>query len=234
MFTTVAIFLLLLLGLVLILLPLNRLRELRRTIDALTERIAALERKSQGSETPAASERTAIPPSPRCGAAEGLADASPRRAEARSSGCEHSAAASATVTASSSAGNVVQLGSVHGSEVVRLAGRARSFSRRRFHGQILLREQSDHATRPDRDRRNGRPGFGRHGLVAGARSLPGHGPESLRHRHRHPLRRSFCGAFLLRAHFPNDGVFRHVRGHALFVSPRGESRARRSSSFSDC
>jgi hypothetical protein len=59
----IAIFLLLF-GLVLFLLSLNRLRELRRTIEALTERIAALERKSQGSETPAAPERTAIPPLP--------------------------------------------------------------------------------------------------------------------------------------------------------------------------
>ena len=101
-----------------------------------------------------------------------------------------------------------------------------------FTGQILLREQPDHATRADRDRRNSRSGFGRHGLVAGARPLPGHGPESLRHRHRHPLRRSFCRAFLLRAHFPNDGVFRHVGGHALFVPPRGKSSARRLSSFS--
>ena len=41
-----------------------RLRELRQTIDALTERIAALERKLQGSEPPAAPEKTAIPPSP--------------------------------------------------------------------------------------------------------------------------------------------------------------------------
>jgi uncharacterized membrane protein len=65
MFTTIAIFLLLFgLGLVLIVLPFNRLKELRRTIEALTERIAALERKAQGSETPAAPERTAIPPLP--------------------------------------------------------------------------------------------------------------------------------------------------------------------------
>ncbi len=63
MFATIAIFLLLV-GLVLFLLPLNRLRELRRTIEALTERIAALEQKSQGSETPPAPERTAIPPLP--------------------------------------------------------------------------------------------------------------------------------------------------------------------------
>jgi uncharacterized membrane protein len=63
MFTTLAISLLLL-GLVLILLPLNRLRELRRTIDALTERIAALERKSQSSGDPPAPEKAAIPPSP--------------------------------------------------------------------------------------------------------------------------------------------------------------------------
>ena len=65
MFTTFAIFLLLFaLGLALILLPLNRLKELRRTIDTLAERIAALERKSQGSETPAAPERIAVPPLP--------------------------------------------------------------------------------------------------------------------------------------------------------------------------
>ena len=57
MFVTIAIFLLLFgLGLVLILLPFNRLKELRRTIEALTERIAALERKAQGSEAPAAAD----------------------------------------------------------------------------------------------------------------------------------------------------------------------------------
>src|SRR5262245_11753358 len=65
MFTTFAIFLLLFaLGLALILLPLNCLKELRRTIDALAERIAALERKSQGSETPPTPERIAVPPLP--------------------------------------------------------------------------------------------------------------------------------------------------------------------------
>jgi len=60
---TIAFFLLLL-GLVLFGLSFNRLREFRQTIDALTERIAALERKSHGSEPPAAPERTAIPPLP--------------------------------------------------------------------------------------------------------------------------------------------------------------------------
>ena len=65
MFMTLAIFLLLFgLGLVLILLPFNRLKELRRTIDALTERIAALERKLQSGEAPQASEKAAIPLSP--------------------------------------------------------------------------------------------------------------------------------------------------------------------------
>ncbi len=64
MSTTVAIFLLLFcLGLVL--LSLNRLRELHRTIDALTGRIAALERKLRNSEAPAAPEKAAIPLSPR-------------------------------------------------------------------------------------------------------------------------------------------------------------------------
>src|SRR4030095_1310636 len=63
MSATIAIFLLLL-GLVLFLLLLNRLRELRRTTEALTERIAALERKSQDGVTPAAPERTAIPSLP--------------------------------------------------------------------------------------------------------------------------------------------------------------------------
>ena len=65
MFATITIFLLLFsLALLLFLLPLNRLRELRRTIEALTKRIAALERKLQDSETPPASEQAAIPPSP--------------------------------------------------------------------------------------------------------------------------------------------------------------------------
>ena len=63
MFATIAIFLLLV-GLVLFLLPFNRLRELRRTIDALTERIATLERKSQNSQTPPAPEKATIPSSP--------------------------------------------------------------------------------------------------------------------------------------------------------------------------
>src|SRR5262245_8457896 len=58
MSATIAIFLLLF-GLVLFLLLLNRLRELRRTIEALTERIAALERKSQDGETRQASEQAA-------------------------------------------------------------------------------------------------------------------------------------------------------------------------------
>ena len=71
-----AFFVLLCLALLLFLLPLNRLRELRRTIEALTERIAALERKSQGSETPAAPERTAIPPLPLVAAPQG--DSPPR------------------------------------------------------------------------------------------------------------------------------------------------------------
>ena len=63
MFVTIAIFLLLFgLGLVLIVLPFNRLKELRRTIEALTKRIAALERKSQGSETPRTFEKPAIRP----------------------------------------------------------------------------------------------------------------------------------------------------------------------------
>ena len=60
---TIAFFLLLL-GLVLFGLSLNRLREFRQTIEALTERIAALERKSRGGETPPASEKAAITPSP--------------------------------------------------------------------------------------------------------------------------------------------------------------------------
>lgn len=65
MFTPIAVlFLLFCLGLVLFLLPLNRLKELRRTIDALTERIAALERKWQSSETPPAPEKAPIPLSP--------------------------------------------------------------------------------------------------------------------------------------------------------------------------
>jgi uncharacterized membrane protein len=63
MFATITFFLLLV-GLVLILLPLSRLRELRRTIEALTERITALERKSQGSETPPAAKKAAIALSP--------------------------------------------------------------------------------------------------------------------------------------------------------------------------
>ena len=77
MFVTIAIFLLLFgLGLVLILLPFNRLKELRRTIEALTKRIAALERKSQGSETPGTFEKAAIPPSPLVAAPRG--DSSPQ------------------------------------------------------------------------------------------------------------------------------------------------------------
>ena len=67
MVTASAIFLFLFcsgLGLVLVLLPLNRLRELRRTIEALTERIAAIERKLHGSEIPQAPAKAAIPPSP--------------------------------------------------------------------------------------------------------------------------------------------------------------------------
>jgi uncharacterized membrane protein len=71
-----AFFVLLCLALLLFLLPLNRLRELRRTIEALTKRIAALERKSQGSETPAAPERTAILPLPLVAAPQG--DSPPR------------------------------------------------------------------------------------------------------------------------------------------------------------
>src|SRR5450432_3474728 len=62
MSTTLSVFLLL--GLGLILLPFIRLRELCQTIEALTERIAALERKLQRSETPPAPEKAAIPPSP--------------------------------------------------------------------------------------------------------------------------------------------------------------------------
>jgi uncharacterized membrane protein len=64
MFTTIAIFLLLCVGSVLIVLFYVRLRELRQTIDALTGRIAALEQKLQRSETSPASEKPAIPPSP--------------------------------------------------------------------------------------------------------------------------------------------------------------------------
>ena len=66
MFTPLEVFLLLGLGLglVLFLLPLIRLGELRRTINTLTERVAALERKLPRSETPPVPEKVAIPPSP--------------------------------------------------------------------------------------------------------------------------------------------------------------------------
>src|SRR5436190_334307 len=64
MFTTIVIFLLLCVGFVLIALSYIRLRELRQTIDALTGRIAALERKLKDSETAPAPEKPAIPPSP--------------------------------------------------------------------------------------------------------------------------------------------------------------------------
>ncbi len=64
MSTSIAIFLLLCVGSVLIGLPYVRLRELRQMIDALTERLAALERKLPRSEPPAVPEKAAIPPSP--------------------------------------------------------------------------------------------------------------------------------------------------------------------------
>jgi uncharacterized membrane protein len=64
MFTTIAIFLLLCVGSVLIVLFYVRLRGLRQTIDVLTGRIAALERKLKDSETPPAPLKPAIPPSP--------------------------------------------------------------------------------------------------------------------------------------------------------------------------
>ena len=64
MSTTIAIFLLLCVGSVLIALPYVRFRELREMIGALTERIATLERKLQRSERPPAPEKAAIPPSP--------------------------------------------------------------------------------------------------------------------------------------------------------------------------
>ena len=64
------------------------------------------------------------------------------------------------------------------------------------------------------------------GLVAGARALSGDRAKSLRHRHRHPLRRSFCGAFLLRTDFPNDRFFRDVGGNALPFSSRSVSTLR--------
>ena len=48
--------------------------------------------------------------------------------------------------------------------------------------------------------------------------------ESLRDRHCHPLRRSIRSAFLLPAHIPGDGVFRHGGNNSFLVPARGGAR----------
>ena len=79
MFTTLAVFFLLgvALALALILVPFIRLKELRQMVDALTGRIAALERKLTDSEIAPVPEKPVIPPSPLL--------ATPRRDRCRSS-----------------------------------------------------------------------------------------------------------------------------------------------------
>ena len=63
-FITFALFLLLILGVVLIVPVLTRLQRLRGLVDALTERVAALEKAKGEPVAPPAPQRVAIPPSP--------------------------------------------------------------------------------------------------------------------------------------------------------------------------
>ena len=63
-FITFALFLLLVLGVVLTVPVLTRLQRLRRLIDALTERVAALEKAKREPVAPPVPQKVAIPPSP--------------------------------------------------------------------------------------------------------------------------------------------------------------------------